>query len=405
MILFYRFGIESGKLIQLTENIEFDLARLEVIKDGKVIRLAQKESQILNYFYNNKARVISLDDLRHTAMQVEVDLLKSKLLDSNCKLDTTNFKLQVALLDKNRNIISSNLLYKNINISKKFSKKPKVYTFCKKLASPLHQVHFIITEDTRIPSEVKNLKILIYLTVFSSAIFIAFIGYLLSRLLLRPVQEKMHHIDKFIKDSAHEINTPVTALLMSVSSLKKKGLKESKLLRDISISLKQISDIYNTLSHLAFDDLKRNIDTNEIINLKTIIENSSAFYQEIASVKDIEIVLNTQTTYIKMDTDSAQKLVNNLISNAIKYNYTHKKIYITLQNNNLRVKDEGIGISKDDQNDILKRYKRATNLSGGFGIGLDIVNSICKKYQILLTIESQPKRGSTFMVDLTSIVI
>ena len=169
--------------------------------------------------------------------------------------------------------------------------------------------------------------------------------------------------------------------------------------------ISKISDIYNTLSHLAFDDLKRNIDKNEIINLKTIIENSSAFYQEIASVKDIEIVLNTQTTYIKMDTDSAQKLVNNLISNAIKYNYTHKKIYITLQNNNLRVKDEGIGISKDDQNDILKRYKRATNLSGGFGIGLDIVNSICKKYQILLTIESQPKRGTTFMVDLTSIVI
>lgn len=57
------FGIESQKLIRLSSNIEFDLARHEVIKDGKVIRLAQKECQILNYFYNNRGRVISLDEL------------------------------------------------------------------------------------------------------------------------------------------------------------------------------------------------------------------------------------------------------------------------------------------------------------------------------------------------------
>lgn len=364
---------------------------------------------IIAILYYNKELATQVqsckDDLRHTAMQVEVDLLKSKLLDNGYKLDTKNLKLQVALLDKNQNIISSNLQYKSIDISKKFSKAPKYVHFVKKLASPLHQVHFIITEDTRMPSEVKNLKTLIYLTIFASSIFIAFIGYLLSRLLLRPVQEKMSHIDKFIKDSAHEINTPVTALLMSVSSLKKRELKEHKLLQHISISSKQISDIYNTLSHLAFDDLKKSVDTNEIINLKTIIENSRDFYQEIASVKNIEIILDTKTTYIKMDTDSAKKLVNNLISNAIKYNYSHKKIYITLHNNKLSVKDEGIGISKEDQRYILKRYNRATNISGGFGIGLDIVNSICKKYQVFLTIESQPKKGTAFMVDLTPIVI
>ena len=56
--------------------------------------------------------------------------------------------------------------------------------------------------------------------LFLSAIFIGFIGYLLSKILLKPVRQRIESMDKFIKDSAHELNTPISVLMTSVSMLK-----------------------------------------------------------------------------------------------------------------------------------------------------------------------------------------
>ena len=63
-----------------------------------------------------------------------------------------------------------------------------------------------------------------------------------------------------------------------------------------------------------------------------------------------------------------------------------------------------MGVSEQNQQEILKRYKRGTNQIGGFGIGLDIVNSICQEYEISLEIESVIGNGSTFTLDLTSVL-
>ena len=104
-----------------------------------------------------------------------------------------------------------------------------------------------------------------------------------------------------------------------------------------------------------------------------------------------------------MDNESADKLINNLLSNAIKYSYNHKSVTISLNNNLLTIKDEGIGISEENQQEILKRYKRGTDLIGGFGIGLDIVNSICKQYNITLNIKSKIGHGSTFTLDFSKV--
>jgi len=76
---------------------------------------------------------------------------------------------------------------------------------------------------------------------------------------------------------------------------------------------------------------------------------------------------------IEMDRDSLSKMINNVISNTIKYSYPNKKIYISIERNILSIKDEGIGIKQEELKEIFKRYKRFTNISGGFGIGLDIV--------------------------------
>ena len=361
---------------------------------------------IIAILYYNKevdsAKRVCKKDLQETIMDVEITLLKTQMQGNKFVFCPINYFLQVGLYDNHGKKIASNLAYNDIDFNKTMSVKKKRIQQVKKLKTPIQDITYIIAEDTSMPTSIKKLKYLIYITIFISSIFIAFIGYLLSRLLLKPINEKFEQIDHIIKDSAHEINTPVTALLMSVSALKKKGYSEEKLLKHISISSKQISNIYNMLSHIAFSDIK---DRAEIVkfDLKKEVLKSIAFYKEIAEVKQIKIVDDLKSLYINMDKESADKLINNLLSNAIKYSYNHKIVTISLHENRLIIKDEGIGISKDNQQEILKRYKRATDLIGGFGIGLDIVNSICKQYNIKLSIDSKIGHGSSFILDFSNI--
>jgi two-component system OmpR family sensor kinase len=87
-----------------------------------------------------------------------------------------------------------------------------------------------------------------------------------------------------------------------------------------------------------------------------------------------------------------------LVSNSIKYNKRGGKVLITLKDKILIVKDTGIGISKEKQNNIFKRYYRATSLEGGFGMGLNIVYNIAKEYGLTIDMQSDLNIGTTFTI-------
>lgn len=110
----------------------------------------------------------------------------------------------------------------------------------------------------------------------------------------------------------------------------------------------------------------------------------------------MEVKSLLETTNYKMDKDDFIRLFNNLFSNAIKYNKINGKIEVILKDKTLSIKDSGIGIKKEKIKDIYKRYYRATSQSGGFGLGLNIVNMICKKYDIKIEVESFENEGTTF---------
>ncbi len=352
----------------------------------------------------DRQKNVCKNDLENCIIKVEANLLKAKVQEKEFVFNAHDYQLGIGLYDSDGVIIHSSLEHKEVDFKRKMTKDPHFIQMVQKLQNPLHNVHYIVVEDTGMPQGKEKLLSLIMIVIFFSLIFIAFIGYLLSRLLLKPVKEKIAHIDRFIKDSAHEINTPIASLLMSVSALKKKGIADPKILNHISISSKQISDVYNSLSHLAFDDIQIEKTTLEV-NFKEVVQRSVEFYSEIAKAKHIHIYTELENVSIMIDKEDARKLINNLLSNAVKYNKIGKNITITLKNRTLSVKDEGIGIDTKERKAILKRYHRGTDLVGGFGIGLDIVNSICNRYNIALEIESKKSKGSTFYLDLSAIVI
>jgi len=142
---------------------------------------------------------------------------------------------------------------------------------------------------------------------------------------------------------------------------------------------------------------------DELFDLKEVVDENILFFDEIAKSKSIHLSSSVASTKIYMDRYSANMIVNNLLSNAIKYTRKRKNIHVGLDNFVLSVQDEGIGMSKSVQETIFVRYKRGTKEEGGFGIGLDIVSSVCKDYHISISLDSKEQEGSEFRLDFKNV--
>jgi two-component system, OmpR family, sensor kinase len=97
---------------------------------------------------------------------------------------------------------------------------------------------------------------------------------------------------------------------------------------------------------------------------------------------------------IYMDRNKLGRLIDNIISNAIKYNRIGGNIDIVLKEKTLKVSDTGIGIPADKIERIFERYQRANDSVGGFGIGLNIVAMIAKEYDIEIKVDSVINKGT-----------
>lgn len=346
------------------------------------------------YFYYHD-RLISIDricdvSMQNIAMRVEKSFRNKTNME---RYFDDNRIMKVALYDENKNIIRSKLSTKKINFHEINYRGRDSAFYIKELENPIGKIAYIVIEDSEVTETMQKLQVFIASVLFFATIFIAFVGYFLSRLLLKPVKENFEILSRFMKDSAHELNTPVTALMMSANYLKNNYDKE--MLNHMLISSKMISETYNSIAYLAFNEL--DLESKETFDLAEHVKRSIHYFQEIAASKAITINAELNTFFIHMDKNSAQKLTHNLISNAIKYSHYHKVIDISLQENVLTIKDQGIGIKKEDQEKIFQRYKRVSKQgSGGFGIGLDIVMRICRANNIKIGVESEVGEGSTF---------
>ncbi|BAK72956.1 HAMP domain-containing sensor histidine kinase [Arcobacter sp. L] len=362
---------------------------------------------ILYIYYKNETKMLEESctmELHNASMHIKNEIInkymKNQKFNPN-KLENINIKY--GLFNKDKKVIFS---YLDKNFEVDFSKDSYVNEFYNYFITTLDEenipIKYIVLETCQEVQNKNKLQIFILVILFLSAIFIGFIGYLLSKILLNPVRQRVEALDKFIKDSAHELNTPISVLMTSVSMLKN-GKNPQKMMKYILSSSKQISQIYNDIHFSAFNEL--NEDVFEEFNLKDLVGESIEFFNDISITKDITINSDLEDCFIKMDRTKTQKIVNNLLSNAIKYSKKDSVIEVSLEKNILKVKDFGIGISKEDQKEIFKRYKRGNNTEGGFGIGLDIVKRVCDEYNLSLELKSFVDKESTFSIDFSSIVI
>jgi two-component system OmpR family sensor kinase len=342
-------------------------------------------------------------ELNNASMGIKTDILNSYMHNKIFvpkKLKKN--ELRYALFDKDKKLIFSYIDGINfLDLEKKFYESDIYHFYIEKLNEKMIPIKYIVIETCQGIEDRDKMKVYIVVILLLSAIFVGFIGFLLSKLLLKPVREKVKHMDNFIKDSAHELNTPVTVLMTSVSMLQK-GKNPEKMMKYILSSSKQISHIYNDIHFSAFDILHESID--EEFSLDALICESVEYFTDISITKNITLECDVEECKITMDKTKTQKVINNLLSNAIKYSNANSSIKVSLKDTIFRVQDFGIGIKQSEQKEIFKRYRRGENTEGGFGIGLDIVKRICLDYKLKLGLVSKVDEGSTFSIDFASII-
>ena len=346
------------------------------------------------YFQNEKTLYY---DLTKSNMQNEVSKISSKIIFAHMTnnefykdylLKTNDYK--ISFYNENKEKIFGNL-DDEIDFTKTIMDYKKHFILIDSSTLGHLGVYYIAIKENLFYEQISKLKmniVFIFLLIYS---FIAIIGFYLAKLFLKPIKDERIKLNNFIKDTTHELNTPISAILMSTETT---NLNEKQIQR-IRLSAKRISEIYEDLTYVFLQN-KQNKNTLEIVDLKNLIIEQLEYFTPLASKKSIDIKLQLEQFEYKINKDDFIRLFNNLISNAIKYNKIAGTIEITLKNNELIIKDTGIGISKDKLKDIYKRYYRATNEQGGFGIGLSIVNQICNNYNIKIEVNSQLKQGTTF---------
>jgi signal transduction histidine kinase len=299
-----------------------------------------------------------------------------------------------AIFDKNNKEIFSLLKNKNFYFDEEFKKSQNEICYKEYLLENILKARTLIVCKDIDNSQVIYNAIILLLTI---SFFIFLSSFFVIKQSIEPYKKLNQYLDEFLKDAMHELKTPIGVARINVDMLQLR-LKNDKNILRIKSALKNMTVIYEDLEYYmqqnAVKDEKRDIDFSSFLEKRVEFFNDLAISKNITFHKFIE-----QNIIINFNEIELYRIIDNNLSNAIKYSKDSSNISISLQKeqNSIKLcfKDEGVGIK--DSSKIFERYFRGDKITGGFGIGLSIVKNICEKNGIKIEVKSQINKGSSFM--------
>lgn len=345
------------------------------------------------YFYEqDKLFHQEKDTLKKYAQELEdkLSLLNDENSDKYKYPRFENFKS--AIYDIDKKLIFSTMDDKVDDFNDEYFTKD-AHSFCISSISPYYfgAAYTVIQKET---SKVFDPTKLIFLALIT-IIFTIITSFFLVNIVLKPLRDNIKLLDNFIKDTTHELNTPISTILANIETIDATNCDEKSLkkLQRIKIASLSISNLYQDLVYLLLNH-KTSLQ-NEKLNVSEILHQRVIYFANMAQLKKLEFVLNIQeNVFFTADRQKMERLIDNILSNAIKYTKKATKIKITLTSNMLCIEDEGKGMSAEEIKNIYERYRRFDKTQGGFGIGYSIIKSIINEYGINIEIESKIDKGT-----------
>ena len=342
-------------------------------------------------FYNfQKYQII---DNQNSQLQLEAEKITQKLRElhqtfNKPLLYPNDSSFDSAIYDLDKGYIFGTFNPKDIKWDREFYKEGEKLFYLHSLKPYYLGASYLLVSKVFDPKPLNELVRMILLFLVGAGVVFTLLGLFLGRLFTAPMRESMEIMNRFIEDTTHELNTPISTILTNIELLdtlyRCEGQKE---MRRIEMASKTLSRLYEDLTFLKLNHNYHR--TLERLNLSELLEERIEFFYTLIEAKDIKVLKNIEPNItLEMDRNDAVRLLDNLLSNAIKYNYKLGKLEVTLTYNSLEIKNDGLGIKKEEIALIQNRFRRANSSEGGFGIGLDIIGQVVKRYEFTFTIDS-----------------
>ncbi len=221
----------------------------------------------------------------------------------------------------------------------------------------------------------------------------ALLSFLLGLTALRPVREATRKMHAFAQAVAHDISTPIASAQLNLEALQKNHADAAtqKRLHRIGRSLEQLGTLKTQLHHAL--GLEKALYDDKRFDLCEHLEQSASVFELVRC--------RCKKTIVKADPAMMDRVIDNLVSNALKYNRNAQPVDVAISNGMLIVKDRGQGIRHPKR--AFERFYREQSSMAGFGLGLHSVRQICDHYGLKIFVESTVNEGTVIRIDLTPV--
>ena len=240
-------------------------------------------------------------------------------------------------------------------------------------------------------------------------IFGYWLSLVLARRTLAPIERSIEQQAQFVSNASHELRTPLATLLLSNEvAMRKRVLTDEKVRQVLSQNIEEIKKLAN-LSNSLLDLAKSENALNdpELIDVSEIIKEFIGQYSRVAKAKQVKIFHNIPDGQkVTLQVNVVRQILSILVDNAIKYapqKVGEVKIRVSMNKNSVEfiVKDNGPGISSNDQKHIFERFYRADAArtrtdASGYGLGLAIAKTLADRCGYTIRIKSKPSAGAEF---------
>lgn len=273
-----------------------------------------------------------------------------------------------------------------------------------KLTSGQHGEVFVLANYTPIR---KNARAYIKVALIAAGIMI-FLAYLTGNFFaarsMKYIEQSYQRQKQFVSDAAHELRTPLTILYSYAELLEYKPKK--KIIADIKEEIQLMSEMVDRLLAIARYENSNVVLNKESICLNTLADRAIKSMSALCPSASFKLIDGGQKFVISADKIMIQQLLFIFIDNAVKYTTDDKKISIVLSALpmavKIQVKDNGIGIKKDDLAHIFDRFWQAekSRSQKGLGLGLSLAETIVSLHKGSIRVQSEPGQGTTFEIIL-----